>query len=54
MPVWSMTKACHDGLAPRPGLANVLVRRIGTVFAWVSPAGLTAVPITVSTPSASS
>lgn len=31
----------------------MLVRRIGTVLAWVSPAGFTTVPMTVSTPSAS-
>src|SRR5882724_7985929 len=49
-----MAKACHEGLAPSPGSANVLVRRIGTVLACVSPAGFTTVPITVSTPSASS
>src|SRR5271157_1278839 len=54
MPVWSMAKACHEGLAPRPGSANVFVRRIGTVLARVSPAGFTTVPMTVSTPSASS
>ncbi|CAG7353111.1 hypothetical protein PICSAR65_04622 [Mycobacterium avium subsp. paratuberculosis] len=54
MPVWSTAKACQDGLAPRPGSAKVFVRRIGTVLARVSPAGLTTVPITVSTPSASS
>src|SRR5437016_2781021 len=54
MPVWSMAKACHEGLAPRPGSANVLVRRMGTVLAWVSPAGFTTVPMTVSTPSPSS
>src|SRR5271166_1405710 len=54
MPLWSMANACHEGLAPKPGSANVLVRRIGTVLAWVSPAGFTTVPMTVSTPSASS
>src|ERR1700722_15835011 len=54
MPVWSMAKACQEGLAPRPGSAKVFVRRIGTVLASVSPAGFTTVPITVSTPSASS
>ena len=32
----------------------MLVRRIGTVLARVSPAGFTTVPMTVSTPSASS
>src|SRR5271154_3690979 len=54
MPVWSMANACHDRLAPRPGSANVPVWRIATVLAWVSPAGFTTVPTTVSTPSASS
>src|ERR1700741_1160946 len=54
MPVWSMAKACHDGLAPTPGSAKALVRRIGTVLAWVSPAAFTTVPMTVSTLSASS
>jgi hypothetical protein len=54
MPVWSMAKPCHTRLAPSPGSAKALVRRIGTVLAWVSPAGLTTVPMTASTPSASS
>src|SRR5258705_11376713 len=49
-----MAKACHEGLAPSQGSGNVLVWRIGTVLACVSPAGFTTVPITVSTPSASS
>src|ERR1700758_1041452 len=54
MPVWSIAKPCQLRLAPRPGSANALLRRIGTVLAWVSPAGLTTVPMTASTPSASS
>src|SRR5579875_3577305 len=54
MPVWSMVKACQTRLAPMPGKANVLVRRIGTVLARMRPAGLTTVPMTASTPSASS
>src|SRR5271166_3340892 len=54
MPVWSMAKPCQLRLAPRPGSANALLRRIGTVLAWVSPAGLTTVPMIASTPSASS
>src|ERR1700730_16099453 len=53
MPLWAMAKACQDGLAPRPGSAKVLVRRMGTVLACVRPAGVTTVPMNVSTPSAS-
>src|SRR5579875_3419487 len=49
-----MANTCHTGLAPTPGSAKVLVGRIGTVLACVSPAALTTVPMTASTPSASS
>src|SRR5215213_4259510 len=48
-----MAKTCQTGLAPRPGSANVPIRRNGTVLACVSPAGLTTVPSSVATPSAS-
>ena len=54
MPARSMAKPCQTGLAPRPASAKAVVRRIGTVLAWVRPAGLTTVPTTVSMPSASS
>lgn len=54
MPVWSMANACQEGLAPKPGSAKVFVWRIGTALARVSPAELTTVPMTVSTPSPSS
>ena len=50
MPVWSMAKTCHTGLAPSPGSANALSARSGTVLAWVSPAGLTTVPMRATTP----
>ena len=51
MPVWSMVNAWNTGLAPSPGSAKMPMRRSGTVFAWISPAGLTTVPISVATPS---
>ena len=54
MPVWSIANTCQTGLAPRPGSANAVNRRSGTVLACVRPAGLTTVPTTVSIPLASS
>ena len=50
MPAWSMANTCHTGLAPNPGSANACALASGTVLAWVSPAGLTTVPISVTNP----